>query len=205
MKRIETIASLIKPYTKIADIGCDHGFVIKYGIDKCGVQLAYAIDNKSGPLNNAKSVLKGYRQVKFFLSNGIEKVDKNIEVVIIAGMGGYLIRNILTENFENLKLVKKIIVGANRDSDLIRNFLNKNGYIINNEKMIFEDGKYYEIDSFEKGTVIYTNKQIEYGPIFLKEKSDIFLNKWSQVYNKYKSLENFADKNKLAELEDLLK
>lgn len=205
MKRIETIASLIKPYTKIADIGCDHGFVIKYGIDKCGVKLAYAIDNKIGPLNNAKCVLKDYKQVKYFLSNGIEKVDENIEVVIIAGMGGYLIQNILKENFKNLKLVKKIIIEANRDSNLIRSFLNKNGYIINNEKMIFEDGKYYEIDSFEKGTVKYTEKQIKYGPIFLKEKSNIFLNKWSEVYNKYKSLENFADKNKLAELNDLLK
>ena len=92
--RIKEIAKYIRPYKKIADVGCDHGYLIVEAFKNHEIDYAIAIDNKQGPLDSAKyNILKyGFNNnVRFSLSSGISDIDDDTEVVIIAGMGGLLI------------------------------------------------------------------------------------------------------------------
>ena len=52
-KRLQAIVSLIEGHC-LADIGCDHGYVIMEALQQKRIQKAYACDVAPGPLDNAK-------------------------------------------------------------------------------------------------------------------------------------------------------
>ena len=192
MKRLKAISDFIYPYRRIADIGCDHGYLIKIAFDNNLIDYAYAIDNKIGPLNSSKNNLKDYQNVAYFLSDGLDKVDESIECVIIAGMGGMLIISILEKNKDKLKNIKRLILQANRDEYLLRKYLVENGFYIQDEKIIKEDNKYYEIDCFEKGYEEYNFNDLYFGKILMKNKDDVFIEKWNNKYQKFKNIKAYS-------------
>lgn len=201
-ERIKRISSYIKPYKVIADVGCDHGYLIKYAFDNYNITEAYAIDNKKGPLDSAKNNLKDYNNVKYFLSDGLDSIDDNVEVVVIAGMGGMLIKDIITKNISRINNVKRFVLQANKNVYELRKFMSENDYLISNEEILEEDGKFYEIVVFEKGKADYNFDDLFFGPILLKEKNDVFLKKWTDIYEKLDSIVVYHDDE---DKKDLLK
>ena len=192
MKRLKAISDFIYPYRRIADIGSDHGYLIKIAFDNNLIDYAYAIDNKKGPINSCKNNLKEYKNVSYFLSDGLDDVDESIDCVIIAGMGGMLIISILEKNKEKLKNIKRLILQANRDEYLLRKYLVENGFYIQDEKIIKEDNKYYEIDCFEKGYEEYDFNDLYFGKILMKNKDDVFIEKWNNKYQKFKNIKAYS-------------
>ena len=192
-ERIKRIASYIKPYKVIADVGCDHGYLIKYAFDNYDITEAYAIDNKKGPLDSAKNNLKDYNNVKYFLSDGLDSVDENVEVVVIAGMGGMLIKDIISNNISRIDNVKRFVLQANKNVYELRKFMNDNGFMISNEEILEEDGKFYEIVVFEKGKDNYSFDDLFFGPVLLKEKNEVFLKKWKDIYEKLDNIVVYHD------------
>lgn len=200
MKRLKAISDFIYPYRRIADIGSDHGYLIKIAFDNNLIDYAYAIDNKEGPINSCKNNLKEYKNVSYFLSDGLDDVDESIDCVIIAGMGGMLIISILEKNKDKLKNIKRLILQANRDEYLLRKYLVENGFYIQDEKIIKEDNKYYEIDCFEKGYEEYDFNDLYFGKILMKNKDDVFIEKWNNKYQKFKNIKAYStdtEKNKI--------
>ena len=192
MKRLKAISDFIYPYRRIADIGSDHGYLIKIAFDNHLIDYAYAIDNKKGPINFCKNNLKEYKNVSYFLSDGLDDVDESIDCVIIAGMGGMLIISILEKNKDKLKNIKRLILQANRDEYLLRKYLVENGFYIQDEKIIKEDNKYYEIDCFEKGYEEYDFNDLYFGKILMKNKDDVFIEKWNNKYQKFKNIKAYS-------------
>ena len=192
MKRLKAISDFIYPYRRIADIGSDHGYLIKIAFDNHLIDYAYAIDNKKGPINSCKNNLKDYKNVSYFLSDGLDDVDESIDCVIIAGMGGMLIISILEKNKDKLKNIKRLILQANRDEYLLRKYLVENGFYIQDEKIIKEDNKYYEIDCFEKGYEEYDFNDLYFGKILMKNKDDVFIEKWNNKYQKFKNIKAYS-------------
>ena len=74
-KRIECIASKIPLESNLADVGCDHGYLIIEAYLNGKVNKAIAIDNKEGPLESAKSNISKYLDVRYSLSSGINDID----------------------------------------------------------------------------------------------------------------------------------
>ena len=192
MKRLKAISDFIYPYRRIADIGSDHGYLIKIAFDNHLIDYAYAIDNKEGPINSCKNNLKEYKNVSYFLSDGLDDVDESIDCVIIAGMGGMLIISILEKNKDKLKNIKRLILQANRDEYPLRKYLVENGFYIQDEKIIKEDNKYYEIDSFEKGYEEYDFNDLYFGKILMKNKDDVFIEKWNNKYQNFKNIKAYS-------------
>ena len=206
--RIKTIASLIYPYKRIADIGCDHGYLVIEAFLNYNIDYAVAVDNKKGPLASAKSNLGEYNlsnKVRFSLSSGISDIDEDTEVVVISGMGGTLITQILSEK-EKLKNVKRLILQPNRNSYELRKFLMINGYKITSEKLVYEEEKYYEIIQAEIGEIIYTDDELLFGPILLKEKSEIFTMKLKDELKRLNEIESKVEKVvlRIKKLEEIL-
>ncbi|MBO4668253.1 MAG: SAM-dependent methyltransferase, partial [Bacilli bacterium] len=177
--RIKEIAGFIKPYKIIADIGCDHGYLIDVAFTSEGIEKAYAIDNKKDPLDSAINNLKNkpfFKDIVFSLSSGIKEIGDDTECVVIVGMGGMLITEILDDDLRN---VKRLILEPNRDEEVVRKKIVSLGFDIVNEKIVFEKGKYYEIIVCDKVDYIPTYSEIEYefGPLLLKEKSIYFKEK----------------------------
>ncbi len=97
--RLEKIADLIKPGSRIADIGTDHAHLPIYLMQKGKISFAAACDINKGPLLQAEKNIKacGLEEViSLRLGGGFDKVsDMEADTAVIAGMGGELIADIL--------------------------------------------------------------------------------------------------------------
>lgn len=189
-KRLSMIAEMIKPYKRIADVGCDHGYLIIEAFKNSNIEYAIAIDNKIGPLNSAKKNIEKYNyNVKFSLSDGINDVS-DVDAIVISGMGGLLITKILS-NKDKLLGVKRLILQANRNNYELRCFLMNNQWEIINEKIVYDENIYYEIIVCEKADkkVLYNEDELNYGPILLMNKDSLFIDKINSEINHLKSLD----------------
>ncbi len=175
-KRLSSCLKYTQGFTRLADIGTDHALLPIAAIEQGYVLSAIAIDNKIGPFGIAYNNIKNSKfenRIKVLLGDGLEKIDDDVDVVVISGMGGNLVANILLEH--SLRNVKRVILQPNSDSDLVREILSDIGYYIVDEIIINEKNKLYDLIVIEPGIMEYTNLQKIFGPINLKEKSHFFV------------------------------
>ena len=199
-KRLLAIANLIDDNSKVADIGCDHGLVSIYlAMNKQNISII-ASDINQNALDNAIKNINKYHledKIKVCLSNGLDNINDEIDTIIISGMGGHTIVDILTNNQEKLNTVNNIIIQSNNDIEYVRRKIVKLGYYIKKEELILDKNIYYTVILFTKGKKKYTNKEYYFGPILLKENSKIFIEKKNKEYTKLVNIKNNIPKRKL--------
>ena len=144
-KRLNKISSHIKG-KRMADIGTDHGLVPIFLIENKIVDYAIAADISKPSLQKAIDLAKEKNiELDARLGDGMEvlKPEDGIETVVIAGMGGVLIGEILSasEISKNVRLILQPMQGAKE----LRKYLFENGYEIIDEDVVFEDDRYFEI------------------------------------------------------------
>jgi tRNA (adenine22-N1)-methyltransferase len=180
-KRLQTIYDMV-PVSIVADIGADHGKLIISLVENNIAVYGYAVENKKGPFDRLCEAInesKAKDKIKPIFSDGIRDLPMEVSTVVIAGMGGSTVVNILKAHVENLINVKTIIVDAHTSIPLIREEISKLGFAIADEKIIEEDGIYYEIIKFVKsGIAFYSDMDIEFGPVLRTSKSQTFKEKY---------------------------
>lgn len=181
-KRLLKIASMVPLDIPCADIGSDHGLLVKYLLDNYLVPFCYASDNKKGPFERLKKNLSTYisqNKVEVDLVDGIKNLTNKYKTIIIAGMGGDLIKEILEKEKDKLKNIEYLLLSPHGKEKELREFLTSNQFQIIDENVVYED-HYYEIILFKKSPEIvnYSTKQLEYGPINLIKKDETFINKY---------------------------
>ncbi|EQC82407.1 tRNA (adenine-N(1))-methyltransferase [Lactococcus cremoris] len=190
-KRLKAVADYVDKGAKLADIGSDHAYLPTYLVQKNEVEFAVAGEVVKGPFEIAKkhvaqANLKENIQVR--LANGlaaIENVDK-IDTIVIAGMGGILISEILEAGKGKLSSVKRLILQANNHEDTLRQWLTEHQFVIKAEQILLEAGKFYEIIVAEPTTnenPVLSANDLLFGPFLSKEKSVIFQQKWQKELN----------------------
>ena len=148
-KRMKLIADMVTPGKCVADIGCDHGYVSIYLVEQKKSEHVIAMDVAKGPLEIAKknimsSGLSGKIDVR--LSDGFDALEAGeSDEVIIAGMGGNLIIDILKRGLHKMSAGYELVLSPQSDVPLVRSFLREKGFVIKDEEMLVEDGKYYNI------------------------------------------------------------
>ena len=167
-ERLQKIADCISTET-LADIGTDHGYIPIYCVknDKC--VRAIACDINEGPLKSACENISTNglsEKIETRLSNGLDALLPNeADTIVIAGMGGFLIRDILINGEDkvgdNTVLILQPMVAAAE----LREFLCANGYDIFKEILAREDAKFYNILCVKKGECEYSAKDILLGRI----------------------------------------
>ena len=182
----------------IADIGSDHALLPIALVLNGKVTRAYASEVNEGPYeatvkNIEKHGVSNY--VSAVLSDGISELEKDVNTISICGMGGSLIVDILDKDKDKLQHVETLVLQPNNNEENVRIWLMNNGYEIAFEKLIEEDGRFYEVIKASKGSSNYSKEQLFFGPVLLKEKSEVFMKKWDnhRVYL-LKIMENINDK-----------
>lgn len=197
-KRLEKVSELIDKFDLLADIGCDHGYLGIIALNK-GVKFVQFIDNKIGPLNQAKKNCQNIdnNMIEFTLASGITKLNDQVNTICICGMGGELICDILEENLDKAKSLNKIILQPNRNEPNLRKYLMNNNFIITNEEIVFENNKYYEIIvcKYVSDQVSYTEEELLLGPILMNKKEEIFVNKWNDKLMEYLRIKDVSNDN----------
>lgn len=198
-KRIQKIIEYIDIEDKVADIGCDHGYLGVGCLEK-GIKFLQNIDNKKGPLSTAMKNLSDYQMddnVIYTLCDGLDELDDRVDTIVISGMGGDLISQIINRNLEKAKKLKKIIIVAHTKLFLLRKEMTNNFTIID-EAMISEKNKIYEIIIFKPGiSNQYGYDDYLLGPILKDKQEELFLQKWQ---NRLLEIENILQNTDNLEL-----
>lgn len=189
-KRLKAVADMVTKGNIVADIGTDHGYVPIYLVKNNICKKAYAMDINEGPLNMAdKNIrLEGLNeQITTILSNGMDKmVDNMADTVVIAGMGGDLIVDILSRG-ENIEGIKELVLSPHKRVDLVRKYLTNNNWEIIEEDMVIDAGKYYVVMKAKKGmSAKYSDVELAYGKYLLENKNKIlreFLDKENKKFS----------------------
>ncbi|UCZ54518.1 tRNA (adenine(22)-N(1))-methyltransferase TrmK [Bacillus shivajii] len=188
-KRLHKVAFFIKEGASVADIGSDHAYLPVYLIKENIAKYAVAGEVNEGPFLSAQkqvrmNLLEEAIHVK--LGNGLAVLEgEKVDTVVVAGMGGPLIRTILEEGKAHLTNVERLVLQPNIAADHIRKWLIDNKWLLIDEALVEEDGHIYEVLVAERGNPLFAysedrEKEIWLGPILLKYKNSTFNEKWNR-------------------------
>ncbi len=144
--RLKKIAELVDFGATVIDVGTDHGYVPNFLCEKKISRDIIATDISKNSLEKSIELTKKMGNEKFIrniLANGI--VKKNRDNIIIAGLGGIQIAEIILNSIEISKSAKKLILQPMQKTNILRRELNNMGFEIIDEEIIFEDDRYFEI------------------------------------------------------------
>lgn len=199
-QRIKTIGDFIESGDVVVDVGADHGLLELYLIGKYENITITAVENKVGPYRILENNLKGYKNVKLSLSDGLECVSRQTKTVVIAGMGGLNIVKILSRYPEKTNRLKKIVVDAHRDIEIVRRTLANFSFKIKKEKIVFEQDKFYVVSEFVKSKkpVRYSNSVLQIGYKLYEDElwpkyKEYLIEKNNQTIEKIKDIDSMQD------------
>ena len=147
--RLRKIADLVPQGVKLADIGTDHAYLPAALLMEKKISFAVAADVAVEPCQVAKTTLAMYGLTQCSevrQGDGLKVLQPDeCNCVVMAGMGGSTIVDILTASPEVAHSVERLILQPMQGANLLRQFLCVNGYEFLDEELV-EDGKYlYEI------------------------------------------------------------
>lgn len=144
--RLKKIAELVDFGATVIDVGTDHGYVPNFLCEKKISGDIIATDISKNSLEKSIDLTREMGNEKFIrniLANGI--VKENRDNIIIAGLGGIQIAEIIFNSIEISRSAKKLILQPMQKTNILRRELNNMGFEIIDEEIIFEDDRYFEI------------------------------------------------------------
>ncbi len=199
--RLEEIINLVEDNSIVADIGTDHG-IVPYELiksNKAKKVIASDISEKSlDKLREKLDYLDEPEKIILNVSDGLDNLNEyQVDTIIISGMGGNLIVDILNKNIDVAKSANCLILGANNSLSVLRKFLHDNSFEIIEEVDLFENDKYYQIIKVKVGKQLFSNDyEYEFGKFLIDNKSEN-LKQYikQQIENKKTILWNISEKD----------
>ncbi len=202
--RLEAIYELIDLSDSLADVGCDHGYLsIKIALGKKAKKI-YATDIREGPLNIAKkNFISNSVSDKIIplLGDGLKPLSEPVETIVIAGMGGHTMIDILTDSGEVVSQSKTLILSPHKDVKAVREFVSGIGFIIKDELIIKDNDKYYFILKCEKG-ICTEGVDFGYSNILIRKKDATY---YEYLTKKIRSLVKVMESVPLSKKDPIIK
>ncbi len=211
--RLHLCAQSVRNGARIADIGTDHAYLSIWLMKNKLISHAIAADLREGPLLNAQNNIKKYGMEQYIetrLSDGLDNINENeVDDIIIAGMGGELIINIIKRAGWLKNQNKSLILQPMSAEQELREFLFSEGFNLNTEKAVVSYGKVYSVMSVNyKGNLKYHDKLYPYiGPLTdnLTDEAHLYIEKEIRnLNNKVIGLNSTNQYEKAAFLRDII-
>ncbi|MBA3925247.1 tRNA (adenine(22)-N(1))-methyltransferase [Listeria rustica] len=213
-ERLEKVVSYVPVGSRIADIGSDHAYLPCYAVQQGQVEFAIAGEVVEGPFQSATKQVRSLgltEEIAVRKGDGLAVMEPEdaIETIVIAGMGGALIRSILEADAAKLVGVKRVVLQPNIAAHQLREWGEVNQWALTAEAILREDNKIYEILVLEpsENKVVYSDAERLLGPFLMREKSAVFQTKWEHELSNWKGIQakidasNVKNAAKLAELD----
>lgn len=178
-KRLSAIAACVTQGNRLADIGCDHGYLPIYLVQQSQIPGAIAMDIRRGPLSRAREHIRAYGLLDYIecrLSDGLEALHPGeVQTIVIAGMGGPLMEGILERGPGALEGVSELILQPQSNVEQFREYLQKLSFTVASEDMVAEEGKYYPILYLVHGKSkeSWSEAEYRYGKYLLRDRHPV--------------------------------
>ena len=153
--RLLACANFVKKGDRVADIGCDHGYLSIHLLSRGIASSCIASDVNEGPLQSAMRNARKFgvaNKMEFCLSDGLRNLPRDFDCMVCAGMGGDTMIHIL-EDAPWLKNEKyHLILQCQSKTPMLRRYLSDNGWEIVREAVL-RDGRF-----------LYTIMEVIYHP-----------------------------------------
>ncbi|QHW30418.1 SAM-dependent methyltransferase [Paenibacillus rhizovicinus] len=230
-KRLQTIADQVTAGARTADIGSDHALLPVYLL-QCGkCPSAIAGELNEGPFQAARRQIAEAgltKAIEARQGNGLGVLKPGeADTITIAGMGGALMADILESGRLAGKLagVRELVLQPNVGEEIVRKWLVEHGFVLQDETLLEEDGKMYEVlhalrasDSPKETTneTLYDpgflavsleteqkrNWLYRMGPYLLRQRAELLDNKWRHEIGKLERICKQLEQSDLAESRD---
>lgn len=153
--RLLACSAFVAPGDRVADVGCDHGYLSIYLLTNGITGSVIASDIRQMPLQSAVRNAEKYGvedKIRFFLSDGVRDIPREFDTLVCAGMGADTMVSIL-EAAPWLKSCQyRLILQCQSKTHFLRKYLSDNGWRITEETVV-RDGRF-----------LYTVMEVVYEP-----------------------------------------
>jgi len=163
----------------VADIGTDHAYLPVYLVRNRIVDRVVAGEVTRGPYGIAIEAVRTAgldSQIEVRLGDGLQVIyPGEVNVVVLAGMGGRTICGILASGRSVLERLERLILQPMRDAAMVRRWLVENGWQMTDEDMVYEDSHFYVVIVARPGREKITDSVVfELGPRLMENRSAVF-------------------------------
>ena len=143
-KRLQQCCGFVQPGARVADIGCDHGYLSIYLLHHGIAAHVIAADINPQPLQSAIKNAEKFgveEHIEFHLSDGAKSIPKDFDTMVCAGMGADTMISIL-DGAPWLKNEKyRLILQCQSKTPMLRKYLSCQGWRIC-EETVLRDGRF---------------------------------------------------------------
>lgn len=211
--RLEACASLVRKGKVPADVGTDHAYLPIWLIQNGIAEKAYASDINEEPIKTAKNNIERYGlsgKIIAFTADGLQSTPyDDVDDIIIAGMGGDNIAEILSSADWLKNYRYRLILQPMSRASKLREFLYKNGFVIIYEKAVCEAGRVYTVicSEYSDQPTEYNEFDIFAGKLDCKDKyATLLLKKQAGILRSiaegYGAKGNLSEKKRMSDLAD---
>ena len=140
--RLKVCADMVSGNGIVCDVGTDHAYLPAYLIENNICDYAIASDINEGPLKFAQQTIIKYHiedKIRLLKSDGLKNIpSENVSDVVIAGMGGETIAEIISGT-QWLKSGVNLVLQPMTRAGYLRKWLYKNAFEIAEEKAVIQD------------------------------------------------------------------
>ncbi|MDO4670125.1 MAG: class I SAM-dependent methyltransferase [Aerococcus sp.] len=204
--RLQQLANWVPAGSRVADIGSDHAYLPIYLANQERITFAVAGEVAKGPLAHSQAAIKaaGWQEkISARFGDGLAVItpEDAIDVITIAGMGGQLIVDILSQGKQDGKLSNHpaLLLQPNWEAQRVRQWLNMNGYALIKEGLVEENKKRYEMmmAQYAPEQANLTAEEIQFGRFVEQANPIVFQAMWQHELAKAQrvlmNLENSTD------------
>ena len=148
-ERLLAVVGFIEKGSCVADIGTDHGYLPVYLAQNGLARRIIASDISAGSLRAALKAAEKYSvvdKISFVVAPGLTGISETeIDTVVISGLGGETISQILAESPRIKQDGFRLILQPQTKIDRLCSWLRDNGYVIQDAKLARDSGRFYVI------------------------------------------------------------
>ena len=142
--RLLACAGFVAKNDRVADIGCDHGYLSIYLLTNGLAKSCIASDVKEQPLLSAVRNAEKYGvrdKMEFYLSDGVKNIPRDFDTLVCAGMGGDTMVSILEAAPWLRDKNYRMILQCQSKTPMLRQYLSDHGWHITTETVL-RDGRF---------------------------------------------------------------
>lgn len=142
--RLQVCAGLVCPGDRVADIGCDHGYLSLHLLLNGVASAVIAADINEMPLQSAMRNAEKYGvqdKIRFYLSDGVCSIPRDFDTLVCAGMGADTMVSILEAAPWLRSDQYRLILQCQSKTPMLRQYLSEHGWRITEESVV-RDGRF---------------------------------------------------------------